>query len=196
MLQKPDIWAHQGQCSCNDIITHSHACTPSRWWCSSSSQGTWCSCLGGRRGWWMESSSHSARPVSSAWSELHQTNMAVKKREQRDSEVPAETERVCVQGLPMSCSVGLNTENCLGKTYLSTPNVSELWSVTLNLCWPSTTRIWDSNGLEDKTRRAFLTADHLWISPVLQHRTTVAIQSNLIRSENTDVATEDQSNRL
>lgn len=31
-----------------------------------------------------------------------------------------------VQGIPMSCSVGLNTENCLGKMYLSTPNVLEL----------------------------------------------------------------------
>lgn len=65
-------------------------------------------------------------------------------------------ECVCAQGLPMSCIVGLNTEKCLGKMYLSTPNVLELWSVTLNRCWPSTTRICDNNGLENKTRRGFL----------------------------------------
>lgn len=56
-----------GERSCNDIITHSHAFAPSRWWCSRSCRGMSCSCLGGRWGWWMASSSHSARPVSSVW---------------------------------------------------------------------------------------------------------------------------------
>lgn len=82
------------------------------------------------------------------------------KEEMVDSDSSREGVCVYVQGLPMSCSVGLNTENVLGKMYLSTPNVIELWSVTLNLCWPSTTRIWDSNGLENTTRRAFPV--HFW----------------------------------
>lgn len=93
----------------------------------------------------------------------------------------------------MSCSVGLNTENCLGKTYLSTPKVLELWSVTLNLCWPSTTRIWDSNGLENNRESiscSLLTDDHLWIPPALQQRS-----QNLMESGNTDVATEEEPNR-